>query len=191
MAPLRLYPVFRSIYSIRASPRTTLPSISTEQYRFYAGSSYGGGEGDPKGENPQDQGSNPSAHLEHPGPPPPDVGKGTGGGPTKAGGEGHNTQQNQSSGGQAGDGGEGGGPQPKIHKHDAPEESTHSEEVRAHNKDMDKRHDRAEEKSPEREDSDKVDKGFWSGEQFETASPMWTSLIPYPRPWGRGQKSLS
>lgn len=165
MTGLRVYPVFRSIRSIqpiRSLPRATIPIIYAQHHRFYAGSSYGGGEGDPKGENPQDQGSNPSSHLEHPGPPPPDVGKGTGGGPTKAGGDGHNTQQNQSSGGQASSGE--GGPQPKIHKHNSPEEHEHSEDVKSHNREMDQRHDRAEEKSPEKEKNDKVDKGFWSGE---------------------------
>ncbi|KAK4697182.1 hypothetical protein P7C71_g853, partial [Lecanoromycetidae sp. Uapishka_2] len=164
MAALRVYPVFRSIRTIqptRSLFRATLPSAYAQQHRFYAGSSYGGGDGDPKGESPQDQGSNPSAHLEHPGPPPPDVGKGTGGGPTKAGGEGHNTQQNQSSGSQASSSG-GGGAQPKIHKHDAPGEQDHSDDVKAHNKDMDQRHDRATEKSPDKDD--KVDKGFWAGQ---------------------------
>ena len=88
--------------------------------------------------------------------------------------EGHNTQQNDSSGGQAttsgsggSSGGEGGAPQPKIHKHDAPEEHTHSDEVRAHNEDMAKRHDRPNEKS---RDDDKVDKGFWKGDLLATFS---------------------
>lgn len=44
--------------------------------RLYATQSYGGGEGDPKGENPLQQGPNPAADKEHPGPPPPDVGQG-------------------------------------------------------------------------------------------------------------------
>ena len=169
MARLRLTPVFRPITSIRSSPRSLISPAYTQQHRLYAGGSdYGSGEGDPKGENPSDQGSNPSADLEHPGPPPPAVGQGTGGGPTKMGAEGHNTQQNDSSGGQAttsgsggSSGGEGGAPQPKIHKHNAPEEHTHSDEVRAHNEDMAKRHDSPNEKS---RDDDKVDKGFWKGD---------------------------
>ncbi|KAI0122951.1 hypothetical protein BJ170DRAFT_642768 [Xylariales sp. AK1849] len=47
---------------------------------------YGDGEGDPVGEKPQKQPGASSAQesSEHPGPAPPDVGKGTGGGPTKA-----------------------------------------------------------------------------------------------------------
>lgn len=163
-------PVVRSFKSIHSLPRATLSSTYTQQRRLYAGgSSYGGGEGDPKGENPQDQGSNPSAELEHPGPPPPDVGKGTGGGPTKSGVDGHNTQQNSSSDGQAasnsggssGGSSGGDGPQPKIHAHDAPGEEHHSEDVKRHNQEMSQRHDRPQEKSPDKED--KVDKGFWKG----------------------------
>ena len=165
MARLRCNQITGSIRSTRLVPRTTLPSPRVYQHRRYAGSSYGGGEGDPKGENPQDQGSNPSASLEHPGPPPPDVGQGTGGGPTQKGSEGHNTQQSPSSGGRgssAGSSGGNGSPQPKIHQHNAPPEEHHSEDVRAHNEDMKRRHDRPEVKSPD--DEDKVDKGFWKGE---------------------------
>ena len=110
MARLRMTPVFRPITSIRSSPRSLLSPLYTQQHRLYAGgSSYGGGEGDPKGENPQDQGSNPSADLEHPGPAPPKVGQGTGGGPTKSGSEGHNTLHNDSSDGQATGSGSGNG----------------------------------------------------------------------------------
>ena len=165
MVRTHLTPVLRSFNPIRSSTRTAGPSSYASQIRLYAGSSYGGGEGDPKGERPQEQGSNPSADLEHPGPPPPDVGKGTGGGPTKKGGDGHNTQQNKSSvsqGASGGSGGESSGPRPKIHSEHAPAEEHHSEEVRKHNEDMGKRHDRPEEKSSDEED--KVDKGFWKGE---------------------------
>lgn len=168
MTRLGLTSVFRSINPIRTFPRAPLTSTYVQQRRLYAGSSYGGGEGDPKGENPQDQGSNPSADLEHPGPPPPDVGKGTGGGPTKKGADGHNTEQNSSSGGQAassgGSSGGGDGPQPKIHNPDTPEAHTHSDDVKAHNEDMGKRHDRPSESSPD--EDDRVDKPYWSGEQL-------------------------
>ena len=177
MAPLRLTPIFRPITTtsttISSSPRSFLLPTYAQQRRLYTGgSSYGGGEGDPKGENPSDQGSNPSADLEHPGPPPPSVGQGTGGGPTKKGAGGHNTQRNEGDGsGQASTSGSGaaGGdnPQPKIHKHDAPEEHTHSEEVRAHNEDMAKRHDRPSEKSG---GDDRVDKNFWKGWWFSVAT---------------------
>ena len=161
MTRSQLYSGLRSVNAFRAPPRTLLSSLYTPQRRLYAGSSYGGGEGDPKGENPQDQGPNPSAGLEHPGPPPPDVGHGTGGGPTKKGPDGHNTGQSPSNSSQ-GASGEGGGPRPAIHKHNAPEEHSQSDDVKAHNEDMAKRYDRANERSPDKED--KVDKGFWSGE---------------------------
>lgn len=55
MARLQLYPVFRSINPTRSSPRTAIQSTCAQQRRLYAGSDYGGGEGDPKGENPQDR----------------------------------------------------------------------------------------------------------------------------------------
>ncbi len=192
MARLRLTPVFRPITSIRSSPRSLLSPAYAQQHRLYAGgSSYGGGEGDPKGENPSDQGSNPSADLEHPGPPPPSAGQGTGGGPTKSGEQGHNTQQNDSSSSSQAStsgsgGGGGGGPQPKIHKHDVPEEHAHSDEVRAHNEDMAKRHDRPNEKSPAKDD--KVDKGFWSGKLLGTVFPR--TLLTACRSWWCRQKSV-
>ena len=173
MARLRLTPIIRPFTKNSSNPPSLLPPVYAQQHRFYASSSYGGGEGDPKGSNPSDQGPNPSADLEHPGPPPPAVGQGTGGGPTKKGADGHNTPENESSpaGGQAsasGSGGQGGGPQPKIHKGDAPGEQAHSDEVRAHNEDMAKRHDRPNEKSPD--EDDRVGKGYWKGELPATFS---------------------
>ena len=170
MARLRISPMIRSINSIRSSPRLTSSPIYNQQPQRYASSSYGGGEGDPKGANPQDQGSNPSADLEHPGPPPPDVGQGTGGGPTKKGAEGHNTQQNASSdgpgdGNRQGSAGGGAGAKPKLgNDNDGPSSPEQSDEVRAHNEEMGKRHDRAEEKSADSERDDKVHPGYWSGE---------------------------
>ena len=162
MARLQLHQVFRSAHPVRSFLRTTLSSTYAQQRRLYAGSNYGGGEGDPKGENPQDQGPNPSAGLEHPGPPPPSVGQGTGGGPTKKGSEGHNTDQSpSSSSGQGGSSG-GDGARPKIHQHNAPDEHSQSDDVKAHNEDMARRHDRPNEKSPDKED-DSVSKGYWSG----------------------------
>lgn len=80
--------------------RTTLPLrrlalrpsvISRSTIRFASGD-YGSGSGDPKGEKPQEQGANPSADKEHPGPPPPKVGQNTGGA-TKGTSGGHNASQ--------------------------------------------------------------------------------------------------
>lgn len=165
MAPLRVgfAPIIRSIRTAQPTGRFSYTPLPARHTRCYAGSSYGGGEGDPKGENPQEQGANPSAHLEHPGPAPPKVGQGTGGGPTKKGAEGHTGTAQSSSSGKtsASSNGAGGGPQPKIHKQDAGDESTHSDEVKAHNEDYAKRHDRPNEKSADKED--KVDKGYWKG----------------------------
>lgn len=167
MLTLRVSPLFRSLIARRQTYRTPAAFQAPQQRRAYAheSSSYGGGEGDPKGENPQEQGSNPSAELEHPGPPPPKVGQGTGGGPTKANADGQNTQQNDSSGGQSkgsssSSGGVSGSPQPKILGENNPE---HSEDVKAHNEEMRKRHDKRDQ-SVASDGSDHVGKGFWSGE---------------------------
>ncbi|OTB06181.1 hypothetical protein M426DRAFT_319251 [Hypoxylon sp. CI-4A] len=82
--------ISNSLNALRAT-RTRAPQV----YRTFATSpryhdaqqGYGDGKGDPAGENPQSQpaSSNAQQSSEHPGPSPPDVGKGTGGGPTKAG----------------------------------------------------------------------------------------------------------
>lgn len=53
-----------------------------------ASQDYGSGEGDPKGEKPQQQGPNPSEKLEHPGPPPPKTGDRTGEGSGSGGKDG-------------------------------------------------------------------------------------------------------
>ena len=132
-------------YSRRAWYQTQSPALRkspTALHRFYATQSYGGGEGDPKGENPQDQGpsSTASHSKEHPGPPSP------------------GTQSNTS--GASSDSSK--GPQPKIHNHTAPNPDSHSEEVRQHNEEMSRRHDRPTEKSEGKDE--KVDKNFWKGE---------------------------
>jgi len=64
-------------------PSTCTPALS----RSYASGDYGSGTGDPKGENPNEQGTSPATtELEHPGPPAPDVGQGSSGStPTKEG----------------------------------------------------------------------------------------------------------
>ena len=64
-------------------------------------------------------------------------------------------------------GGKGDGPKPKIYKHEAPEENAHSDEVRAHNEDVKKRHDRPNEKSADEDDD--VDKSYWSGMLLATS----------------------
>lgn len=151
---------FRRLSILR---RPILPFTITPQRRL-AHESYGGGEGDPKGEAPQAQGSNPSADKEHPGPRPPAEGRGSGGGPTKATETGQNTKDNASSG----DNGRQGGPtksgaQPKILNEGVPTEL--SDEVKQHNEEMTHRHDRAGAQVGDSND-DKVSKGFWSGKMI-------------------------
>ncbi|RYP42409.1 hypothetical protein DL767_000331 [Monosporascus sp. MG133] len=70
--------------STRAAPRVYRTFVATP--RFYGQEGYGDAKGSPEGENPQKQPASTSAQQasEHPGPEPPDVGKGTGAGPTKA-----------------------------------------------------------------------------------------------------------
>lgn len=165
---------------LRAAPRATLPITSQR----FAGD-YGGGEGDPVGENPQDQGPSKSSDLEHPGPPPPKVGQGTGTTPTKATSEGHNTGGTSSSGEsssssassqQSSGGGNGGdktkGAQPKILDTSPPDASEQSQDVKQHNKEMENRAEKAPEKTddPNASDDQKVDKGFWAGECLVTPS---------------------
>ncbi len=162
-----------------------LPPPSSRQFLFtanrtYASQAYGSGEGDPKGSNPQSQGANPAtSNAEHPGPPPPDVGKGTGGGPTKKDGGGHqggsadvkssksssNDSQAKGKGKKsAGEQTKGGSPQPKILSEDGPPADENlPDDVKKHNEEMANRRDKLFEHSS-RKEGDEVDKGFWKGE---------------------------
>lgn len=162
-------PSFVAITS-RATPITSLR---------YASGDYGSGAGDPKGDNPQSQGANPSADKEHPGPPPPSVGQGTGSGPTKGTAEGHNTSAaEQGSGGKeadkdAGRSGKTQGAQPKILSTSPPPAEDADEDVRKHNEEMDNRAEKAHEKvSDEQVDKDKVGKGFWYVRPMSSPNPI-------------------
>ncbi|KAK3705391.1 hypothetical protein LTR37_013364 [Vermiconidia calcicola] len=54
--------------------------------------------------------------------------------------------------------------QPKLYNKSPPESQDESEDVKNHNKDMDKRAERRTDTSnPEHAENDKVDKDFWSG----------------------------
>ena len=171
MAGLKVVSFFRPLTTSRL-PSTRSSFSAFQQQRSYASQSYGSGQGDPKGERPQEQGANPSAEQEHPGPPPPDVGKNTGGGPTKAGADGHNTQDapSKGSGGQSGASQSSGPPQPKILSENTPTEE--SDEVKAHNEDMAKRHDRANAEVDGQGDT--VEKGFWKVLQQSYYKPCIT-----------------
>jgi hypothetical protein len=186
----------RSAARPRAMPMTRAFIVSPRA--LYADQGYGDGKGNPQAEDPQNQpASNETKHSqEHPGPAPPDVGKGTGGGPTKAPSGGSSSPEDASAAsggsrskeaaetGSSPTGGSIGGtaqaagrvsgeglkgpqgedaPQPKIHNQSIPAEkegltSEQQQEVEQHNKDFEKRHDRA---APANED--KVDKNFWQG----------------------------
>lgn len=158
---------------VAACQRPLIQSTANIQHhRLYAHQSYGGGEGNPKGENPQDQGPSQSSSLEHPGPSPPPAGRGTGGGPTK--GEDHE----QSVAGKKGSKeperpATSHGAKPAIHSEGTPAEE--SEEVKQHNKELENRHDRASNKVA-MNDKDKVEKGFWSGELIPSAMAYFLKL---------------
>ena len=172
MSLLQISSAFKSFAKRTAIGRPT-SSLQTSRHRFYAHQSYGGGEGDPKGESPQSQGSNPSADLEHPGPPPPAVGRGTGGGPTKANEGGHNTQENDSSNG-SGSAAPSSGAQPKIHNAASPEQP--NDDVRKHNEELGKRDGRSQGKVAD-EEQQKVGKGYWSGRKISCS--VWNAPPGY------------
>jgi hypothetical protein len=167
--------------SLRQFQAIGTPALRTQRAAFsittrtLGTSDYGSGKGDPRGENPQDQGANPSADLEHPGPPPPKEGQGSGGGPTKGGvkssnsgnaseqskkGEQKQPQQQQSSQQKSSK------PQPKIHNPDGPpSKEGESQEVREHNRQMDQRTETASNQASDEDvNKDKVPKEFWKGE---------------------------
>lgn len=124
--------------------------------RRLASQDYGSGDGDPKGEKPQQQGKNPSEHLEHPGPPPPS---------TPGGGSGSDKGSSQSKQPQTGGKSKGTqGAQPKILNESPPADGQASEEVNKHNREMDNRAEQAHEKVNQGQvEADKVGKGYWSG----------------------------
>jgi hypothetical protein len=148
-------------------------SFSTMARRM-ATQDYGSGEGDPKGEKPQEQGANPSADKEHPGPPPPKVGQGSGGA-TKAGADGHNTgaaKQNQKKhfstlarrmSEDRPKSTEGLKPALNKNKSPPPKEEDLPEDVKQHNKQMDKKPEQPADRlgDDQSKKDDKVGKEFW------------------------------
>jgi hypothetical protein len=142
----------RQFQAIRTPALRTQRAAFSALPRVQATSDYGSGKGDPKGENPQDQGANPSADLEHPGPPPPKEGEGSGAGPTKGGKETSNSgnASKQSKGTQNTD-----KPQPKISNPSPPSEGESAEDQRAETA--------SNKVSSEEQEKDKVGKDFWKG----------------------------
>jgi hypothetical protein len=179
MPPLRLSIGFSGFTRLApCSLRSPLLSRPLTSTTIRCAQGYGDGEGDPKGENPQDQGSsNEIKHkAEHPGPPPPAEGQGTGVGPTKGGKtpgdssaqsggarskDAKETGSSPTGGPVGGDKSKGGG-SPKISDKSVPGGENSKEyqaEVERHNREFEKGHDRA---PPAAED--KVDEKFWKGE---------------------------
>ena len=162
-------------------------SVTTRSSANGSSQGYGDGKGDPKAEKPQEQGSQSEAHnkAEHPGPAPPPEGHNTGGAtkansrtkdPSEAsansGGarskEAKETGSSPTGGAVGGSGGESTsteskhGHEPKISDKKIPDEAMgdaeKQAEVEQHNREFEKRYDRAPKAQP-----DKVDKKFWSG----------------------------
>jgi hypothetical protein len=171
--------------SLRQFQAVGAPAFRTQRAAFsittrsLATSDYGSGKGDPRGEKPQEQGANPSADLEHPGPPPPKEGQGSGAGPTKGGVDSSNSgnaseqskkgkqqPQQQQQDQQKSSAQKSGAPQPKIHNPSGPpSKESESEEVREHNRQMDQRTETASNQaSNEDAKQDQVPKEFWRGE---------------------------
>ena len=188
MSALRVTTQLRSLAVSRYPSRAPISLTSNQSRRLYAheSSSYGGGEGDPKGENPSDQGANPSADKEHPGPPPPQAGQGTGGGPTKGGDSGQGTQEGQSNSSGGSQGVSGSSSKPRILQENNPE---HSEEVKRHNEEYSKRHDRPSEHADD-QGKDTVSKGYWSGECQSTIIRVYGYASDFHRPWWSRSESV-
>ncbi|MCJ1441342.1 MAG: hypothetical protein MMC23_001828 [Stictis urceolatum] len=144
----------------RTARSSVLPTSVSQYPHCYAHSSYGGGEGNPKGEAPQKQGPSQSEHLEHPGPPPPSTGSGN---------KNTNTSSNDSKGSNQGPSGEEDsehrgpkkGASPKIL--DTAPPTNPSEDVEKHNREFENRHDRTTNKiNPDGKQN--VGKGSGSGQ---------------------------
>jgi hypothetical protein len=189
----------RSPFTARAvrPAQTTTSSIA----RRFASSDYGSGDGNPVGENPQDQGPSRSSQIEHPGPSAPDVGQGQSGStPTKEGpggstyssGKGGSTgKEANESGGVSKSGNDGktqsGESTPEKSESDKgstqskngaqpklntePPKVENQKEVDEHNADVSRRSQGSKLKKEEK--SDEVGKGFWAGK--------WTTLIQHER----------
>ncbi|KAJ4350153.1 uncharacterized protein N0V89_008774 [Didymosphaeria variabile] len=152
---------------------------------------YGSGEGNPAGENPQQQGKRGREDLEHPGPPAPNVGQGNKTSPDSS------SSQSSSSSSKGSNGGSGSGKQaestdkdvkgvkgaqPKILNENPPKGDNAPEEVKQHNRELDQRAEKAHEQvSNEDAKQDKVPKSFWSGKYMSilmaAASPKTKAVL--------------
>jgi hypothetical protein len=152
----------------------TAPRART-QVRF-ATQDYGSGQGDPAGEKPQEQGKNSREDLEHPGPPPPKVAQGknqqsTSSSQSQSEGSTSSGGKTSQSGGSSGSNRGTKGAQPKILNENPPSEGEQDESVKQHNKDMDKRAERAHQQVSNKDAfKDKVPSKFWSGKSLPLSS---------------------
>lgn len=167
-----------SLLRSAARPAVVRPAFFAHPQVRFATQDYGSGEGNPAGENPQQQGQNPSESLEHPGPPPPKVAKGqsssspnedSGSSSSKLSSSSKPSEQSQSNDGASKTGGGNSksvnGAQPKILNAKPP--ATESEDVKQHNREMDQRAEKAHEQiSDEDAEKDKVSKSFWAGKSY-------------------------
>ncbi|KAK5125676.1 hypothetical protein LTR85_011950 [Meristemomyces frigidus] len=125
---------------------------------------YGSGDGNPAGENPQDQPKNPKEHMEHPGPEAPSVGKSSGesSSGSSSGGQQQGAQKSSSGKEPASKGTQ--GAQPKILNESPPRDGEAPQDVEDHNREMDNRAEKAHSKvSSNDAEKDKVGKKFWAG----------------------------
>lgn len=143
------------MFSLRAVRQTAIfrPAASSTNRLAPAGlrfsSDYGSGEAKPDVPNP-------SADKEHPGPPPPNT-KGKGSQQPDSGASKSGSNEASKKGTSEA--------QPKILADNPPAQGEESEEVARHNREMEQRADRPQEKvANEDAQKDKVHKGFWSGE---------------------------
>jgi len=174
-------------------PATASIPRAALQVRF-ATQDYGSGQGNPVGENPQQQGRNPSENIEHPGPPPPKVAKGqSSSSPDSSSSSSSSSSQsspssssaNKSSSGQqqsqSNDGAttqgsnsanEVKGAQPKILNENPPSKDKAPKDVKDHNREFEQRAERAHEQvSNEDAAKDKVPKDFWAGQGGRDREP--------------------
>lgn len=158
-------PVLRTSFAVRTAAPQIVP-------RRFATQDYGSGEGDPKGEKPQEQGNNPREDLEHPGPPAPDVGQAKQGktdqdtsGTKNLGSGKKNESGGTSSSSSGGSGGKSSKGKPtKLSAGSAPAKHEASETVKEHNEDM--KQNRKAQSSGNNDDveGEKVGKEYWKGE---------------------------
>jgi hypothetical protein len=172
---------FRSFAVVRSAALRPAASIAPRAQfhtvRALRQGDYGSGDGNPVGENPQQQGKRGREELEHPGPAPPKVGQNNKTSPNSdsfdSSSSGNSTtsesssSSSQSSKAETTDKDVKGvkGAQPKILNENPPKQEEESQEVKQHNAEMDQRAEKAHEQvSNEDAEKDKVPKSFWSGE---------------------------